>query len=174
LDTQQHIYGVVIGLVRNTDDPLKQGRIRVHFPWLADDHITDWIRIATPMSGNDRGVCFMPELEDEALVAFEHGNPRRPIVIGFLWNGKDAPPMVDVQERRIKSKNGHTIRFIDGTPSGASKGALVFQDGNGNTITMSNGKIRIKAQLIELDSSVLTIIGPGGVRRVVAPNSNPI
>ena len=174
METEHRFYGVVIGLVRDTADPLKQGRIRVHFPWLDDDHLTDWVRIATPMSGNDRGVCFMPELEDEALVAFEHGRAKKPIVIGFLWNGKDSPPMVDVQERRIKSKNGHSIRFIDGTPSAGSKGALVIEDGHGNRITMSKGKIRIKAPLIELEGSVITLIGPGETRRVVAPNSNPI
>src|SRR6476469_2175065 len=86
------INGVVIGLVTDVNDPLKQGRIRVNFPWLEDEHQTDWIRIATTMAGNGRGTFFMPELQDEALVAFEHGNVRMPYVIGFLWNGKDSPP----------------------------------------------------------------------------------
>jgi uncharacterized protein involved in type VI secretion and phage assembly len=169
----ERFHGVVIALVRDVDDPLKQGRIKVHFPWLDDEHLTDWVRIAAPMSGSDRGVCFPPELEDEALVAFEHGNPRRPIVIGFLWNGQDKPPVVDVQERRIKSKNGHSIRFIDGTPSGGSKGALVLEDAHGNRITMSKGKISINAPLVEINGSVLTLGGPG-YRRVVTGSNNPI
>jgi len=162
--------GVVVGLVTDVNDPLKQGRVRVNFPWLDDQHQTDWIRIATTMAGNKRGTFFMPELQDEVLVAFEHNNPRMPHVIGFMWNGQDAPPGDDVRDRRITSKNGHSIRFLDSTPSGGSLGALVIEDAHGNKITLSNGKISIEAiGVLEMKAGIVTING-----RVVVPSGNPI
>ena len=168
------INGVVVGLVTNVEDRLGQGRIRVRFPWLAEHHETDWIRIATTMGGKGRGTFFMPEIDDEVLLAFEHGDVRFPYVMGFLWNGEDEPPADHVRVRRIQSVNGHRISFIDATPSGGSKGALVIEDAHGNTISMSNGKIVIKSiAALEIDAPIITLQGPG-FKRVVTPNSNPI
>ncbi len=168
------INGVVVGLVTNVEDRSSQGRIRVRFPWLTEQHETDWIRIATTMGGKGRGTFFMPEVNDEVLLAFEHGNVRFPYVVGFLWNGKDEPPANHVRLRRIQSVNGHRISFIDATPSGGSKGALVIEDAHGNTIALSNGKITIKSVgTLELNAPLITLQGPG-YRRVVTPNSNPI
>jgi uncharacterized protein involved in type VI secretion and phage assembly len=162
--------GVVPGLVTNVDDPLHQGRVKVTFPWLDGEHETDWVRIATLMAGNQRGSFFMPEPRDEVLVAFEHGNPRVPYVIGFLWNGQDHPPADNVHDRKLVSVNGHTIRFIDSTPVGGSKGALIIEDAHGNRIVMSNGKITVASTgVLELRGATLTLNG-----RVVAPNANPI
>jgi uncharacterized protein involved in type VI secretion and phage assembly len=164
------INGVVIGLVTHVDDPEKNGRVKVRFPWLDDDHETDWIRIATMMGGNGRGSFFIPEIEDEVLVAFDHGDARFPYVVGFLWNGQDAPPADHVRIRRIQSVNGHRISFIDATPDSGSKGALVIEDAHGNTISMSNGKIAIKSvAVLELNAPTITLNG-----RVVCPNPNPI
>ncbi len=170
------INGTVIGLVTQVDDPLHQGRIKVTFPWLADNHESDWIRIATTMGGADRGTFFIPEVGDEALLAFEHGDVRFPYVVGFLWNGQDAPPADHVRLRRIRSKNGHQISFIDATPSGGSKGALVIEDAHGNTISLSNGKIVIKSTaVLEIQAPTIVLEGPGASwRRVVTPNNNPI
>src|SRR5262245_4717454 len=101
------INGVVTGLVTSVNDPKHQGRVKVHFPWLGEEHETDWTRIATLMAGPDRGAFFMPEVDDEVLLAFEHGDVRFPYVVGFLWNGKDRTPSTAVRERMIRSKNGH-------------------------------------------------------------------
>jgi uncharacterized protein involved in type VI secretion and phage assembly len=160
------VNGLVIGLVTQVD----VGKVKVNYPWLDDDHESDWVRIAAPMSGGNRGSCFMPEVNDEVLLGFDKGNTRTPYVVGFLWNGVDAPPSKDVRDRRIMSKNGHTIRFLDSTPSGGSLGALVIEDAHGNAITMSNGKITIRSQgVLELTSPNITLNG-----RIVAPNGNPI
>ena len=137
------INGVVVGLVTNVSDPEQQGRIKVHFPWLASDHESDWIRIATTMSGNGRGTFFMPEVNDEALLAFEHGDVRFPYVIGFLWNGQDQPPAGDRQHRLIHSVNGHEIEMYDPAVSQGDKGFLRIKDAHGNTIEMVNGRISI-------------------------------
>lgn len=160
------INGMVVGLVTKVD----VGKIKVNFPWLDENHESDWIRIATMMSGDNRGSFFMPELQDEVLLGFDKGDPRMPYVLGYLWNGKDAPPGQDVRDRRFTSKNGHTIRFLDATPSGGSMGALVIEDAHHNCITMSNGKISIRSQgVLEVIAPHITLNG-----RVVAPNGNPI
>jgi uncharacterized protein involved in type VI secretion and phage assembly len=162
--------GVVVGLVTNVDDPENRGRCKLHFPWLDSSNETDWVRIATVMAGNGRGTFFMPEVSDEVLVAFEHADARFPYVIGFLWNGQDAPPADNVRLRRIQSVNGHRISFIDATPNSGSKGALVIEDAHGNTISMSNGKIAIKSvAVLELTAPTITLNG-----RVVCPNPNAI
>jgi uncharacterized protein involved in type VI secretion and phage assembly len=168
------IEGVVIGIVRDVQDPLNLGRVKVHFPWMDPDHLSDWIRIATLYGGSGKGSYFIPDPEDEVLVAFEHGNPRVPFVIGSLWNGKDQPPTEPVRERRLQSRNGHRIRMIDSTPTQGNLGALVVEDAHGNRIIMTNGKIRIESvALLEITAPAITLAGPG-YRRVVMPNNNPI
>jgi uncharacterized protein involved in type VI secretion and phage assembly len=96
--------GLVIGLVTNIDDPEKQGRVRVKYPALGDRMEGTWARIATPGAGKDRGMMFLPEVGDEVVVAFEHGDTRRPVVLGALYNGKDTP----------------SAKMLEGGPRGAS------------------------------------------------------
>jgi phage baseplate assembly protein gpV len=166
--------GVVVGLVTNVNDPEGRGRIKLHFPWLDPKHETDWVRIATLMGGGGRGSFFMPEVNDEALVAFEHGDPRFPYVIGFLWNGADEPPAKHVRERKLETKNGHAIRFLDATPENGSLGALIIEDGHGNRIALSNGQIFISSvAVLQLEAPTIVLKGPG-YTRVVAPTPNPI
>ena len=127
------ICGVVTAVVTNNQDEERLGRVRVRFPWLSESDESWWARVATPMAGNDRGFYFLPEVDDEVLVAFEHGDVRFPFVVGVLW-GKDAkPPATNIdptdppedlkQADRppwvtrvgvIKSRSGHQIRFDDG------------------------------------------------------------
>ena len=111
------ITGVAVGVVTNNQDPDGLGRVKVRFPWLSDADESQWARIAAPMAGKDRGVYFLPEVDDEVLVAFEHGDPRFPCVIGALWNGKDAPPATNSDGKNnvrvIKSRSGHIIRLND-------------------------------------------------------------
>ncbi len=83
------INGVVIGIVTNNNDPQGMGRVRVRFPWRGDDDESYWARVATMMAGKDRGTFFLPEVDDEVLVAFDHGDINHPYVIGALWNVGD-------------------------------------------------------------------------------------
>jgi uncharacterized protein involved in type VI secretion and phage assembly len=111
---------VVIGIVTNNTDPDNLGRVKVKFPWLADDE-SWWARIASPMAGKDRGFYFLPEIDDEVLVSFEHGDMSRPFILGALWNGMDKPPKPNsgvvggskVNQRIIKTRAGHTITLDD-------------------------------------------------------------
>ena len=85
------IQGVVIGIVREID--AAQASVKVDFTWMSPPQRSHWARIATIMSGQKRGVYYMPEQDDEVLVAFEHGKFDHPYIIGFLWNGVDEPPV---------------------------------------------------------------------------------
>lgn len=82
---------LVIGQVTNVDDPQTQGRVRVKFPALDEDHEGWWARVATIAATGARGISMSPLVGDEVIVGFEHGDERRPIVLGSLWNGSSAP-----------------------------------------------------------------------------------
>lgn len=146
-------YGVVVGLVTDINDPEAQGRIKVSFPWLAAEDESHWARLCQMMAGNDRGSWFIPEVSDEVLCAFEHGDINHPYVLGSLFNGQDAPPAenshsTDNNIRMIKSREGHIIKFDDTAGGGSitlisSAGNKVFIDSSGD-ITVEGANITIK------------------------------
>jgi phage protein D len=82
---------IVLGVVTNNSDPDGLGRVKVKFPTLGDTLESWWARIASTSAGKDRGLLMMPIVGDEVLVAFEHGDARRPYVLGSVWNGKSKP-----------------------------------------------------------------------------------
>lgn len=112
--------GVVIALVDDNDDPQAMGRVRLRFPWMGEDAVSSWARVAMPGAGKDCGVVWMPQVGDEVLVAFEHGDTSRPFVIGGLWNGTDTAPLGDslydsgkVTRSGFVSRSGHRLVFFD-------------------------------------------------------------
>src|SRR4029079_7869771 len=135
--------GVVIGLVINTNDPEGEGRVQLEFPWMPGSLHSSWAPIAAPMAGPSRGQFYSPEVGDEALVAFEHGDFDHPFVVGFLWNGVDQPPSNDHHRRLVHSVNGHEIEINDSPPNAGDKGFIRIQDAHGNKIELSNGRISI-------------------------------
>jgi uncharacterized protein involved in type VI secretion and phage assembly len=148
-DASGRIYGVVVGIVTDNKDPDDLGRVKVRFPWLSNDAESTWARIATLMAGNDRGTFFLPEIDDEVLVAFEHGDLRYPYIVGALWNGKDKPPDTNAagqnNRRLIKSRSGMTLLFDD--TAGSEKIEIADKDGLRRlVIDMGNQKIILSAQ----------------------------
>ena len=148
----QTLPNVVIGVVTNNTDPDNLGRVKVKFPWLSSDDESWWARIASPMAGTERGFYFLPEVDDEVLVSFEHGDVTRPFIIGALWNGKDKPPKGNsdvvgsskVNERLIKTRAGHVISLDD--TQGSEK--ISITDKTGKNLVMiesSSNKITIQA-----------------------------
>jgi uncharacterized protein involved in type VI secretion and phage assembly len=167
------VYGVVTGVVVSIADPEEQGRVKVKFPWLEDQE-SSWARVMTFMAGNDRGALFRPEVEDEVLVLFDHGDMRFPYIIGALWNGQDVAPSeggsnADNHVRLIKSRSGHIIK-LDDTP-GSEKIEITDKTGNNtilidtasNTVTIStdadirlqapNGKLLLEGSEVGIKSS---------------------
>jgi uncharacterized protein involved in type VI secretion and phage assembly len=167
--------GAVIAVVASVDDPLGEGRVKVTFPFLGSEARSEWAPIAAPMAGKDRGVWMEPEVGDEAVVLFERNDPSRPIVVGFLWNSVDTPPSTVTRERVIRSVNGHTIRFLDSTPTaGGNAGGIIIQDAHHNEIVMTNGKVTIRSiGILELDAAAIMVTSCG-VTRMVSPTPNPI
>ena len=133
--------GVVIGIVKSLDDPAGEGRIQVEFPWLAEGQRSGWAPIAVPMAGKRRGMFFMPEVEDEVLVAFEHGDFDHPFIVGFLWNGVDIPPESNFKNRVILTPGGHTLRFED---SDNTK-KIIIKSSSGHEIVLDDGDKKITA-----------------------------
>ena len=180
--------GVVVGIVTNNQDPDEMGRVKVKFPCLSDDEESHWARIAAPMAGNDRGVYFLPEVEDEVLVVFEHGDIRFPYVLGALWNGNDAPPAKNDDGKNnirvIKSRSGHIIKLNDEDGKEtieildkSGKNTLIIDTAK-NTITITSdkditlsatkGTIKLDAEKIELKSSADSKLEAGGKMDVTA------
>jgi uncharacterized protein involved in type VI secretion and phage assembly len=81
----------VVGLVTNNNAPEQMGRVRVKYPSLSDSEESAWARVATPSTGKARGLLMLPQVDEEVIVGFEHGDTRRPIVVGSVFNGKDKP-----------------------------------------------------------------------------------
>ena len=72
-DVKRKFYGVVTGTVSSTDDPMHLGRVQVRLPFIDDSDSSPWARIAVPFAGRMSGHYFIPDVDDEVLVAFEQG-----------------------------------------------------------------------------------------------------
>jgi phage baseplate assembly protein V len=167
--------GMVIGTVVGVADGERQGRVQVQFPWLDDEIKSTWASMVAPFAGADRGVFWMPEVGDEVLVGFVHGDFQHAFILGAMWNGQAGSPSPDPRQRMMRSKNGHTIRFVDSTPKGGNKGALIIEDAHGNRVVMTNTLMRITAQTtLEIEAHTIVLKGKGGWKRTVTQSSNPI
>jgi phage protein D/phage baseplate assembly protein gpV len=172
--------GVAIAQVSDARDPQHQGRVKLTFPWLSDDYVSDWARTVHTGAGKDRGFFVLPEVGDEVLVAFEQGDVRRPYVVGGLFNGVDTPrpgPIDDVDggsgainRRSLVSRRGHRIDLLD--QDGRKEGiALATGDGKhtftldamGSAVTLhSDGSVTIEAKngvTVDAGSSSLKLTG---------------
>ncbi|MEP6501226.1 phage baseplate assembly protein V [Microcoleus vaginatus] len=158
-------YGVTVGIVTNNKDEEGLGRVKVKFPWLSETDESYWARVLTPMAGKQRGIYFLPEVDDEVLVAFDRGDISSPYILGGLWNGQDKPPESNTDGKNnlrvIKSRSGHQI-ILDDTENaekitirdGTGKNQIVI-DSKNNAISIEGEKdISIKAKgKISLESS---------------------
>jgi phage protein D len=137
----QHAMGLVIGIVTDNQDPGNQGRVKVRYPALTSEHASDWARVVSAGAGANRGILFVPEVNDEVLVGFEMGDIHHPYVLGGLWNGQDQPPYATdktvqggkVALRLIQSREGHYLAFLE---SDDTKG-IVISDSSRNTIALN-------------------------------------
>jgi uncharacterized protein involved in type VI secretion and phage assembly len=181
-------YGVVVGLAIDIKDPDGQGRVKITLPWAPDPgggRYEAWARLATLFGGNNRGSWFVPDVDDEVLVAFEQGDPRRPYVLGGLWNGRDKPPAaMDGAGRNFKkvlrSRNGVTVTLDDQdgqenlvleTPGGQKitlkdgPGAVEIVDSNGNSVKLqpdgitvaASAKVTVNASQVAVSAGLVTV-----------------
>jgi uncharacterized protein involved in type VI secretion and phage assembly len=184
--TDRRYYGVVEGLVvENKGDD--EGRIKVKFPWLDGTSVTDWCRISQLYAGNGYGALFVPEVNDEVVISFIHGDMRFPIIVGGLYNGKDKPPTapVDGQDQKIiRTKKGHQILFDDHDDQAAVKvtsaaghtlemddsgTAIRITAAKGGTVTVTaDGSITLKAPKVTIESNAIDLGGGASEPAVLA------
>ncbi len=150
------IYGLVIGVVTDNNDPDNTGRVKVRFPWLGENVESWWARCAAPGAGPDYGIVWVPQVNDEVLVGFEHGDVRFPYILGGLWNGKDPIPFDtgsnldagSVTFCGFKSRTGHQINFWE---SGDDSSIQLLTKGGAVEITLdemnSELKIAVKGKV---------------------------
>jgi uncharacterized protein involved in type VI secretion and phage assembly len=181
-------YGVAPALVIDIKDPDNQGRVKVTLPWSIDAkgaRYEGWARLATALAGNNRGTWLIPDVDDEVLVAFEQGDPRRPYVLGGLWNGRDAAPeSMDGSGRNFKkvlrSRNGVKVTLDDQdgqeqlvleTPGGQKitlkdgPGAVEVVDSNGNSVKLetagitvtASAKVTVNASQVAISAGMVTV-----------------
>jgi len=160
------IYEPVIGIVTDLQDPDKLFRVKVKIPALSTQDNTWWAPVISEGAGKDRGWYFLPELDDEVLVMFEHGDIARPLIIGALWNGKDKPhennQSGDNPRRTFKSVKGNTIVFDD------KDGKIIISDGDGKgQITIEDAKI-----IIEAKQGDLALQAPSGNTAIVCKDAD--
>jgi uncharacterized protein involved in type VI secretion and phage assembly len=182
----RQLNGVFPGIVIDNVDPENLGRVKVRLPQvgaLGHQGPETWARLATLMAGKNRGTWFIPDVNDEVLVAFEAGDIRRPYVIGCLWGGTNSPPeTIDTNNNKkiLRSRNGVKITiddqtgqesFIVETPGGRrltlkdGPGSIEFTDNNGNSVKFeTNGimvnthaKVTISASQIELNLGLVSV-----------------
>ncbi len=153
--------GVVPAIVTNINDPDSKGRVKLQYPWMDTKLESGWARVSALGAGNERGFLWLPEVQDEVLVAFEHGDFNRPYVVGGLWNGKDEPPEPFTEAsnhnksevRIMKSRIGHYIKMVDGPGDkyieivDAENGTAIKLDAKEKTLEIKTGShITIKNQ----------------------------
>jgi phage baseplate assembly protein V len=170
--TDGRFTGVAMAIVTNNKDPDGLGRVKVKLPWLDDRVESDWTRVVTAMAGKERGLYCLPEVDDEVLVAFEHGRPDSLYVLGGLWNGKDKPPESNADGknnvRALKSRSGHVIRLTD--TQGGEKIEIIDKTGKNSivisakdntvtitadadvTVTSTKGKLKLAGKGVEITS----------------------
>jgi uncharacterized protein involved in type VI secretion and phage assembly len=160
-------YGMTVGVVTNNKDEEGLGRVKVKFPWLSEQDESYWARVVTPMAGKDRGMYFLPEKDDEVLVAFEHGMIEFPYIIGALWNGQDKPPESNNDgknnKRVIKSRSGHQI-ILDDTENNEQ---IIIRDKTGKNEIIIDSKnhaitVRVEKDMVVEVMGKVNINNPDG------------
>jgi uncharacterized protein involved in type VI secretion and phage assembly len=160
---------LMVGIVTDNQDPEGWGRVKVKFPTLTEEHASNWARVVAIGAGNKRGFDCLPEINDEVLVAFEHGDIHRPYVIGGVWNGKDATPnpiaddVADgkVRLRTFKTRVGHKIQFVEEDKGSSKKGAYI-ETAEGHKLRINDSQKFVEIETkgghkLRLDDSNATI-----------------
>lgn len=161
--TDKRFYGVVEGIVTNVNDPKKEGRVKVKFPWFDEQMESEWCRTQQFYAGNGYGSFFVPEVGDEVLAACIQGDLRLIVILGGLYNGKDKPATHrddNTNKKLIRTKAGHQITLDDS--SGSEKITIVDSkqlnriemdtENKSITIETSGGKLILRASEIELSA----------------------
>ena len=139
--------------VLSNADPQGKGRVRVRMNWQTDGMQTGWVRVMTPDGGSskdvrsNRGFVFIPEVGDQVLLGFRHGDPARPYVMGSLFNGTTGRGgLEDNHKKSLTTRSGHTLSFNDNVNGDWS---IIIKDVAGNRICLNSANKTISISAIE-------------------------
>lgn len=178
--------GFCPAVVIDNIDPENSGRVKVRLPPVSasgEQGDETWARIATLMAGNNRGTWFIPDVNDEVLVAFEGGDAGQSYVIGGLWSSTNSPPeTMDTNNNKklLRSRSGVKITlddqsgqesFLVETPGGQKvmlkdgPGLIEITDSNGNAVKFeidgisvnASAKVTINAIVVEVNSGMINV-----------------
>jgi phage protein D len=158
--------GLTVGIVSNNKDPDGLGRVRVKFPTLSDNEESWWARVVTPGGGSNSGLMFMPEINDEVLIGFEHGDLRRPFVLGGLWGPQAKPPTAvekflvnnKVIEWGLRTAGGTTLAIRGGQAPADKHYKVMLADGTLLYLGEDKTEIVAKNKSIELKSGAASVL----------------
>ncbi len=173
--------------VVSVQDPDNLARVKVKLLTLDGEGDAEiWARVAVPFAGPDSGALFIPDVDDEVVIAFLAGDSRFPIVIGSLWNGAQNPPEQfsgdKVDRWTITGRAGTRIAIVEtsassakiefSTPNGVkgtltdeSGGSIKFEDTGGNSITIdsqgialqASAKVKVTAGQVEISAGMVKV-----------------
>ena len=149
--------GVVTAVVTNTDDPNDWGRVKIKFPWMSEEAESDWARVVGLGAGPEAGFFAMPDVDDEVLVAFAHGDFSQPFVLGGVWNGVNALPpegkaAASGEKPKVRtwhSRSGHWMAMYDNADNKteivtAGGHSVVLDDANRKVTISSSGGLKVE------------------------------
>ena len=156
-----------VATVSANNDPRGQGRVQVQFYWQKPLSLTtNWLRVQTPDAGSsdqvssNRGLVTIPEVGDQVMVGFEHGDPHRPFVMGSLFHGKSGTGGgTDNKVKSFSTRQGNYLRLngSNGSVVLSTPKSTVFQrfdkDGNASISTAKSHSIKVGSQASEKESS---------------------
>ncbi|MER6167966.1 VgrG-related protein [Streptomyces violaceorubidus] len=143
---------VANAIVTDVQDPLKQGRVKLQFPWLDDTYVSDWAR-SVQMGGVAGGGVFPMDVGDEVLVAFDRGALDHPFVIGGLYNGRDVPTKSDVPlhdglkkkavRHTLSDRQGNRVDLLSQRTGGRKQGVRIASGNDRLVINLDRTKTEI-------------------------------
>lgn len=162
--TDRRYYGVVEAIVVENDGD-DEGRVKVKFPWFdGGATVTEWCRVSQLYAGGGYGSVFVPEKDDEVLVAFVHGDMRFPVVLGGMYNGVDKPPTARTDgrdQKMIRTKAGHEVLLDDG-----KKEIRITTAEGGNVTVTATGEIKLVAKKVTIEADSIDL-GGGATQKAV-------
>ena len=184
---EQRMLSVTTGKVVKNWDSKHPGMVQVElFLSESGKNLTDWVRVAQPYAGKERGAYFLPEVGDEVVLAFNGGDRDHPIVLGSLWSKANPLPKnaagKDNDVKKLRTRGGSEVTFSDkkgketiqiSTPGGLTlllddgANAVTLRDKNKKnilTVDAKNGAVSIKAAkklVLDVGGGSLTLDGQG-------------
>ena len=150
--------------VLSNADPHGAVRVQVRMNWQTNNMRTSWVRVMTPDGGgskdvkSNRGFVFIPEVGDQVLLGFRHGDPARPYVMGSLFNGTTGKGGFDSNHKKsLTTRRGSTVTFDDTAHTillQTTRDNKIFIDELNGTITISSAEeVNVKTKNINIDAS---------------------